>query len=221
MTEKFLASGRTRIKFCGFTRPQDVDEAVALGVDAIGLVCVPASRRALSIDQAQSLRRRIPAFVSAVVLLLDAEAELVDAVVRNVQPDVLQFHGHETGAFCRSFNRAYMKAIAMGDTKLTPAALKDYADAAAWMFDSHTPGALGGSGKRFDWQRLAGVASQRLVVAGGLDANNVGQVISGLHPHAVDVSSGIERSPGIKDSGKMAAFVAAVRRADAGAADTN
>ncbi|MDN5874641.1 MAG: phosphoribosylanthranilate isomerase, partial [Sinobacteraceae bacterium] len=149
--------------------------------------------------------------------------ELVDAVVRNVQPDVLQFHGHETGAFCRSFNRPYIKAIAMGGEGAPLPNTTEYADAAALMFDSHAPGALGGSGERFDWQRAEEIPSQRLIVAGGLDADNVGQAIAALHPHAVDVSSGIERSPGIKDSGKMAAFVAAVRRADAGAAaaDTN
>lgn len=205
---------RTRIKFCGFTRAADIERAVALGVDAVGLVCVPASRRAVSVATAAQLRRTVPAFVSCVVLVLDADAAYVADIIRHVHPDLLQFHGRESSAFCRSFGVPYVKALAIADD--LPAQLRDYADASAVMLDSHTPGALGGTGRSFDWQRVQGPTQQRWILAGGLEAGNVGNAISHLHPYAVDVSSGIEGgTPGVKDSGKMAAFVDAVRRADA------
>ncbi|HEU0197991.1 MAG TPA: phosphoribosylanthranilate isomerase [Nevskiaceae bacterium] len=206
---------RTRIKFCGLTRAADLEQAVALGVDAIGLVCVPKSRRALSIEAAAALRQRAPAFVTCVVLLLDAEPEWVARVVHEVRPDLLQFHGRESGAYCRRFGVPYLKAIAVGTDGRLGADPGDYADAAALMLDSHTPGALGGTGAAFDWQHVRVAAGRRWVLAGGLTPDNVARAIAGLHPYAVDVSSGIESAPGLKDSGKMAAFVAAVQRADA------
>lgn len=209
-------SRRTRIKFCGFTRARDLEYAVALGVDAIGLVCVPHSRRALSIAEAVALRRMIPAFVTCAALLLDPSAEEVDAVLEYVRPDLLQFHGRESGAFCRRFGVPYVKAVAMGTGVEGLPDCAQYVDAAGLMVDSHAPGALGGTGTVFDWQRLRTFDVKHLILAGGVSADNVGQAIAELHPYAVDVSSGIEAgTPGVKDSGKMAAFVDAVRRADA------
>ncbi|TAM11135.1 MAG: phosphoribosylanthranilate isomerase [Nevskiaceae bacterium] len=205
---------RTRIKFCGFTRVADIDRAVALGVDAVGLVCVPASRRAVSVEAAVKLRHSVPAFVSCVVLVLDATTAAVQEIIDRMHPDLLQFHGRESGAFCRSFGVPYMKALAVADD--LPARLHEYADASAVLLDSHTPGALGGTGQTFDWGHAQGLALRRWVLAGGLDADSVGRAIGRLRPYAVDVSSGIEAgTPGVKESGKMAAFVDAVRRADA------
>lgn len=216
--ETLSAPSRTRIKFCGFTRAEDIDRATALGVDAIGLVCVPASGRAVSVEDAAALRAAVPAFVSCVVLLLDPQRAEVEAVVERVRPDLLQFHGQEPADFCNSFGLPYLKAIGMAGDKNARIAAGRYPDAAALMLDGHAPGKLGGTGMAFDWRRADAFATRRLVLAGGLDSSNVAQAITVVHPYAVDVSSGIERSPGVKDSGKMIAFVDAVRRVDARAA---
>lgn len=212
---------RTRIKFCGFTRADDMDHAISLGVDAVGLVCVPASRRALSIEAAAELRARVPAFVSCVVLLLDAEPQWIETVIERVRPDLLQFHGQESGAFCRRFGRRYVKAIGMAGGDAGPSNIEQYVDAAGLMLDGHVPGALGGTGESFDWPRAQALGGNRLILAGGLHADNVAEAIAAVHPFAVDVSSGIEVTPGVKDSGKMNVFVDAVRRADAASFSRN
>ena len=210
---------RTRIKFCGFTRAEDALAAAALGVDAIGLVLVPASKRALGLDAAAAIRRRLPPFVTAVILLQDAPAAAVQEAIDAVRPDLLQFHGAEPPEFCESFSLPYLKAVAMQDPGISLSALaRAYAGAAGLLLDGHAAGELGGQGKAFDWSR-ARAAGKPLVLAGGLSAGNVGAAIAAARPYAVDVSSGIESAPGIKDSGKMSDFVDAVRRADRELAD--
>ncbi len=206
---------RTRIKFCGITRAADADAAVALGVDAIGLILVPGSPRELSIAQAQTLRRRLPPMVSAVVLLRNPTAALVEEVIEALQPDLLQFHGDESAEFCNRFGQRYLKAIAMGDSQAAVAdRVRPFAAAAGLLFDGHPQGGLGGQGQAFDWNAVATRFAQPVIVAGGLSAANVGAAIEIARPFAVDVSSGIESAPGIKDSGKMSDFVSAVVRAD-------
>lgn len=204
---------RTRIKFCGLRRPGDLATAVALGVDAIGLVLVAASPRALTLEAAARLRSRLPPFVASIVLFKDADAGFVQEAIDAVRPDALQFHGSEDAAFCASFGMPYLKALAMGGRLSLRVEARRYADASALLLDGHVPGGLGGRGETFTWQPLPKV-SRPIVLAGGLDSANVGRGIASLRPYAVDVSSGIESRPGIKDAGKMRAFVAAVRRAD-------
>jgi len=211
---------RTRIKFCGITRLEDAAQAIELGVDAIGLILVPGSPRQLSLPEAAKLRRSLPAFVSAVVLLRNPAAAMVRQVVQELQPDLLQFHGEESAEFCDSFGLRYLKAIAMRDLRQPPAELvRPYAGAAGLLFDGHEAGALGGQGQRFDWGLIRGISMQSLIVAGGLSADNVGAAIRIAQPFAVDVSSGIESTPGRKDSGKMRDFVSAVARADRALSD--
>lgn len=206
---------RTRIKFCGLTRAEDVDAAVALGVDAIGLILVPGSPRQLTIEQAALLRRRLPPLVSAVILLRNAEVDFVRAAIAAVKPDLLQFHGEETAEFCGRFGLRYLKSVAMaGDTRALSAIAGDYREAAALLLDGHAPGALGGQGRAFDWTQAQAAVGKPLILAGGLTPANVGEAIRVARPFAVDVSSGIESRPGLKDSGKMRDFVDAVRRVD-------
>lgn len=208
---------RTRIKFCGLRRAEDVALAVALGVDAVGFVCVPESPRCVDLDVAGAIRATLPPFVSCVALLRNPAPAQVEAVLRRLRPDLLQFHGEEPAAFCRQFDRRYIKAVALGgDGALPPT--HEYADAAALLLDGHPPGELGGQGRAFDWGRVVGDTTVPLMLAGGLTPHNVGIAIRRLRPYAVDVSSGIEAdpraAPAVKDSGKMAAFVDAVRAAD-------
>ena len=204
---------RIRIKFCGLRRPRDVDAAVALGVDAIGLILVPASKRCIDLGLAAKLRANLPPFVSSVLLFKDADAGFVQEAIDAVKPELLQFHGAEAPDFCASFGLRYLKAVAMGGKVSLRAEARRYRDAAGLLLDSHAPGGMGGRGEAFDWQALPKVAAP-LVLAGGLHAGNVGRGIAAIQPYAVDVSSGIESRPGVKDAGKMQAFVAAVRRAE-------
>lgn len=205
---------RTRIKFCGITRAEDARLAASLGVDAIGLVLVPQSPRYLDPEAARELGRALPPFVSRVALLMDADADFVARVVDRLRPDVLQFHGAEPPAFCRAFARPYVKTVPMvGAQQDLGDWSRRYADAAALLLDGHAAGELGGQGRRFDWSGACG-SGQPLILAGGLAADNVGEAIRRLRPYAVDVSSGIEYAPGLKDAARMQQFIEEVRRAD-------
>lgn len=206
------AARRTRIKFCGITRAADADAAVALGIDALGFVLVPGSKRCVSPEQAAKIRGRLPAFVSAVALLMDADAALVQQAIDVLRPELLQFHGREDAAFCESFGLPYIKAVPMSGKAALLQAARRHRHAAALLIDSHGDG-MGGTGKTFDWSKV-GAAGKPLILAGGLTPANVGQALKQLRPFAVDVSTGIEARPGIKDLSKMRAFVEAVRRAD-------
>lgn len=204
---------RTRIKFCGIRRAADAKAAVDLGVDAIGFVLVPQSRRYIAPERAARLRAQLPPFVAAVALLMDASAADVQRAIDLLRPDLLQFHGREEPSFCAGFGLPYIKAVAMGGAGAPAREEKRFRSAAALLLDSHAVGAMGGRGETFDWSKAAKLR-RPIVLAGGLTPQNVGQGIRRLRPYAVDVSSGIELRPGVKDLDKMRAFVKAVRRAD-------
>ncbi|MCF7223174.1 phosphoribosylanthranilate isomerase [Marilutibacter chinensis] len=209
-------NGRTRIKFCGLTRREDVELAVGLGVDFIGLVFAARSPRRLEPATGASLRAWIPAQVATVALVMDATAAEVASIVDAVRPDILQFHGAESDAFCAGFGLPFWKAIAMGGSPqgaLT--GLAGFPHASAFLFDGHAAGEPGGGGQRFDWTRLPATLDRPFLLAGGLDAGNVARAVGTARPWGVDVSSGIEQSPGLKDPTRMRAFVEAVRQADA------
>lgn len=208
-------SRRTRIKFCGFTRAEDLDAAVALGVDAIGLVCVPDSKRFLTPAAAAVLRRRLPPFVDAVLLLSNADLAWTDAAIEAVEPDLIQFHGSESASFCAGFGRRYLKSVAVRSSDDVQAAARAHPHAAGLLLDSHAPDGMGGTGQAFDWSQIPRDVALPLILAGGLSPENVGLAVRMCAPFAVDVSSGIESAPGRKDVQKMRAFVEAVRLADA------
>lgn len=204
---------RTRIKFCGITRAEDALAAVAHGVDAIGMVLTRKSPRSIAPLQAREIRRALPPFVAAVVLFMDDEPGFIADAIATAQPDLLQFHGRETLDECLRYEVPYLKAIAMdgGDAQ---AQMREHTAVVGFVFDAHAPGWQGGSGRVFDWSRIPQALSRPLILAGGLSPANVGEAIANVAPFAVDVSSGIESTPGIKDAAKMRAFVAAVRAAD-------
>jgi phosphoribosylanthranilate isomerase len=208
---------RTRIKFCGMTRAGDVRLASELGVDAIGFVFAAASPRRVRAEEARVMRNALAPLVDAVALFMDNSAEDVRNVVKLVRPSLLQFHGSEDDAFCRSFGTPYLKAIPMGEgTHVGDATALQlrFPAAAALLFDGHGGEVRGGNGSRFDWSRIPTGLHKPFVLAGGLDPDNVFEAIQQTLPWGVDVSSGIESAPGIKDGDLMRHFVEEVRRAD-------
>jgi phosphoribosylanthranilate isomerase len=202
----------TRIKFCGLTRLDDVQLAARLGVDAIGFVMTRKSKRFVEPAAAARLRDAVPPYVTTVALVMDDEPAYIDEVLRVLHPDMLQFHGEETDDACAAYGVRYTKAIAMGEGAAALDRLKAFPRAAGLLLDGHGLGEQGGSGQRFDWSLMPRDLGQPLVLAGGLDAGNVAEAIRIARPWAVDVSSGIETSPGIKDGAKMERFISAVRR---------
>jgi phosphoribosylanthranilate isomerase len=201
----------TRIKCCGMTRVEDALLAARLGADAIGLVFTVRSQRRVELSQARAIRQALPPFVTTVALFMDDDAALVHQVIDVVQPELLQFHGQEDDAWCAQFGQRYLKAIAMGEGTAALSRLHDYPRAAGLLLDGHGLGEAGGSGRSFDWSQMPSGLAQPLILAGGLNPDNVAEAIRIARPWAVDVASGVEASPGIKDAAKMTAFIAAVR----------
>ena len=217
---------RTRIKICGLTREQDVDAAVAAGADAVGFVLYAASPRHVTAQRAAALASRLPPFVTPVLLFVNAPAAEIAAACVLVPGAIIQFHGDETAQQCaqaaRLGARAYIRAarIPLGPGGAGFDLVKyaeQYAHAQAILLDAHVEG-FGGAGKVFDWSLLPPNVNAHLVLSGGLDAANVTDGIALLRARcktlAVDVSSGVERSKGIKDASLINQFVAAVRAAD-------
>jgi len=204
---------RVRIKVCGMTRTEDVAEAARLGVDAVGLVFYPKSPRNVGVDQARTLVAALPAFVTVTALFLDPDRDHVQRVLDNVRVELLQFHGGEPADFCRGFGRPYIKAVPMGGQVDVTEYAQRHAGAAALLLDSHAVGQRGGTGVAFDWGTLPKFDGPPLILAGGLRPGNVATAIRIVRPYGVDVSSGVESAPGIKDAVKMAAFVREVNDA--------
>lgn len=220
---------RTRVKVCGLTRVEDVYPVVAAGADAIGLVFYPKSARCVSLEQARVLRDAVPAFVDVVALFVNADPHDVQRVIDGVQPDILQFHGDESPGYCQQFGRRFMRAFRVGAPGLESAAqvlaaCRAFGQASAWLFDSYSAG-YGGSGRGFDMTLLDAVRSdpeaRPVVLAGGLNDQTVARAIATVRPFAVDVSSGVEASPGIKVPGRIHQFMAAVVQADLGLAHSS
>lgn len=203
-----------RIKICGFTRVEDLQQGVQAGADAIGLVFYPPSPRYVDLPTAQALARAVPPFVTVVGLFVNADPAVVKETLAAVPIHLLQFHGDEDEAYCRQFDRPYMKAarVRPGMDLLQYAA--EFPSAQAILLDAFVDG-YGGGGKVFDWSAIPANLGKPIVLSGGLDVENVADAVRRVHPAAVDVSSGVEAAKGIKDAVKMLAFVAAVRSAGA------
>ncbi|HXH64835.1 MAG TPA: phosphoribosylanthranilate isomerase [Mariprofundaceae bacterium] len=204
---------RTRIKVCGITRRQDALLAAELGADAVGFVFYDKSPRYLAPEKAAAIVRALPPFVSAVGLFVNPTQDQIDAALTHCPLDVLQLHGDESPEFCEAQHRRVVKAVPVSG----PADLKRaHRFDCPVLLDARAPdGVYGGTGIRFDWGLLDGFAhAWPLVLAGGLDAQNVAAALAVRQWFALDVSSGVEALPGIKDEGKMRAFFAAVHKAE-------
>jgi phosphoribosylanthranilate isomerase len=208
-----MKSARTRIKICGLKDPSHARLAAEAGADAIGLVFYPPSPRYLSVERAVEIRDALPPFVQTVALFVNADGAQIAQVIGRVHPAMLQFHGDESPQFCGQFGLPYVKACRVRAGVDALAYLKPFANAAAWLVDSFVP-EYGGVGESFDWSLVPKERARPLILSGGLEAGNVSGAIRALRPWGVDVSSGVESAKGIKDAGKMAAFVSEVRNAD-------
>jgi phosphoribosylanthranilate isomerase len=198
---------RVRVKICGITRVEDALNAVEYGADAIGLVFYEPSPRNVEISQAIEIANKIPVFVTVVGLFVNAEPEFVRKVISQVKLDLLQFHGDETPQECASYGLPFIKAIRVkSDTNLVQCA-KDFSASKALLLDTFTDGVAGGTGHVFDWNLIPAALDKPVILAGGLNAQNVAQAINQVKPYAVDVSGGVEISKGIKDAAKIAAFM--------------
>lgn len=197
---------RVRVKICGLTRGQDVEAAVAAGADALGFVFAEQSTRRLDAGQAAELLRSVPAFVSRVGVFLDQEADAVARILDRVPLTLLQFHGDENPEYCGQFGMPYIKAMSMRYADSLAESESAWSNACGLLVDSHPPGGLGGTGETLNWSALR-PGKLPLILAGGLTAANVREAVRQVRPWAVDVSSGVEDAPGIKNRESMSKFI--------------
>ncbi|MEE8059922.1 MAG: phosphoribosylanthranilate isomerase [Pseudomonadales bacterium] len=203
---------RTRVKICGITRPEDAHVAVAAGTDAIGLVFWASSPRAVTIEKAREICARLPAFVTVVALTVDAKADFIQQLIDSLPIDLLQFHGNETPEHCEQFTKPYMKAIRMRAGLDLGNEIERFSSANSILLDAYRKGVPGGTGERFDWDLILQQYRSRIVLAGGLNPDNIAQAVKVVRPYAVDVSGGVEVSPGIKDNNKVGEFIRLVQQ---------
>ena len=204
---------RTRIKICGLTREADVLAAVSAGADAVGFVFYPPSPRGISVERAAQLSSLLPPFVTPVGLFVNAEDAQIDEAVAAIPSMVLQFHGDETPQACNRLGRPFLRAARMGPGFDLLDFSAQFSGAQAILLDALVEG-YGGGGKVFDWSLIPQNISRPLILSGGLRPDNVVEGITRVRPWAVDVSSGVEASKGIKDAQAIHRFCQAVREAD-------
>lgn len=204
----------TKIKFCGFTREQDARAAIELGADALGFVFYAKSKRYVTVEQLGWLKR-LPSFVQLTGLFVNPDAAFVHSVIQYLPIDLLQFQGNETSDFCEQFSPRYIKAVPMQGLDKQGALdyMQQHPQASGFLLDNYGISNIGGSGTVFNWDNIPAESPAPLIIAGGLNADNVGQIIRTIKPYAVDLSSAIEDTPGIKSAKKMAAFIASVYQA--------
>lgn len=195
---------------CGMTRSEDIEYAIDLGVDAIGLIFYPKSARNISLEKARIIVNNIPPFVDIVAVLVNPEQSFVQQIINEIPVQFLQFHGEESSEFCRQFNKPYIKAIHPKTTMQIHNAVDEFFDASAVLLDTPSDKERGGTGVTFDWNIIPENLSKPYILAGGLNEFNILEAITTCHPYAVDVCSSIEALPGVKDHLKMSRFIKAI-----------
>jgi phosphoribosylanthranilate isomerase len=205
---------RTRVKICGITRAEDAEAAAAQGADAVGLVFYRPSPRYVTLEAAKRIVAATPAFVATVAVFVNPSSEEVEAVIRECGVTLLQFHGDEHPEFCAGFSRPYIKVARIRPGLDLLKYLSPHTAARAWMLDAFHEDMWGGTGGAFDWGLVPRSAAKPIILSGGLTTDNVADAVRRVRPYAVDVSTGVEASKGIKDAAKIAAFIGAVRRED-------
>ena len=184
--------------------------AIDAGADALGFVFYPPSPRHIEISQAKEIIAKLPPFVTTVALFVNADRESIAEVIQATKIDLIQFHGNECPDYCATHGRPWIKAIRMKDDIDLLSASKDYQQASALLLDAYKPGVPGGTGDAFDWQRIPESMANKIILAGGLSADNVATAVQSVQPYAVDVSGGVEASKGIKDPEKIQQFMRGV-----------
>jgi len=202
-----------RSKICGITRVEDALAAASAGADAIGLVFYAASPRAVNLQQARAIVAALPPFVTTVGLFVNASRCEIGEILDAVPLDLLQFHGDERPEDCEGHGRPYIKALRVRSGDDIAALAARYSGARGILLDTYVAGVPGGTGEAFDWSLVPQGLGKPLILAGGLNPANVGAAIAQVRPYGVDVSGGVEAGKGIKDAGKVRAFLEEVRRA--------
>ena len=204
---------RTRIKICGLTREVDVDDAIDAGADALGFNLYPKSPRCITLDRAVALASRMPAFTTPVLLFVNASPSEVQRAAERLPQALLQFHGDETPEQCAAAGRPYLRAARMAPGFDLLDFATRFSGAQALLLDAFVEG-YGGGGKAFDWSLIPPNVPAPVVLSGGLSPANVTDGVMAVRPWAVDVSSGVEQSKGVKNAALMRRFCKAVRDAD-------
>ena len=202
----------TRIKICGINHRDDALKAVECGADAIGLIFVEKSPRFVSLTEARVIAESMPPFVTVVGLFMNASAETVREALKVVPLNLLQFHGEESPEFCDQFAKPYIKVLRMRENVNVIAFAQEYPNAAGILLDTYHKGVGGGTGQSFDWALIPGNMPLPLILAGGLNPENVASAVETVKPYAVDVSSGVESEPAVKDHKKIEQFIKEVLR---------
>jgi len=205
---------RTRVKICGITQLNDALAAIEAGADALGFVFYEGSTRFIAPKEAAKIINSISPFINKIALFVNANSDYVNEVVSQVHIDVLQFHGDEDEAFCRSFNKPYLKAVRMQESTDLNQIANDYSTASGLLLDAFDKEEYGGTGHSFDWALSPKNLNLPVILAGGLNHTNVHAAITQTKPYAVDVSSGVEISKGVKDQQLIKQFMQEVKRAD-------
>lgn len=198
---------RTRIKICGLTTVADAQFTAALGADAIGLVFYDKSPRHVSIATAHAIAASVGPFITVVGLFVNADESTINQVLRSVPLHVIQFHGDESNGFCRRFERPFIKAIRMAPHLDVNKAIAAYPDASGILLDAYQAGTPGGTGTQFEWDRFPANSDVPTILAGGLKPGNIQTAVMQTKPYGVDVSGGVESSPGKKCPAKVAEFI--------------
>ncbi|WP_043315492.1 phosphoribosylanthranilate isomerase [Microbulbifer sp. HZ11] len=210
-----------RVKICGITSVEDARLAVDAGADALGLVFYPPSPRHVTAERAAEIASAVSPFAVLTGLFVDAHPQDVEDILKLVPLNLLQFHGDENAPYCRQFHRPYMKALRMKPGLDPVEAMAAYPDARGILLDAYRKGVPGGTGDTFDWQRVPQGSDRHIILAGGLNLENVAEAIAAANPHGVDVSGGVEAAPGRKDPHKVRAFIRAARNAAGSGARSN
>lgn len=202
----------TRIKICGIKHRDDALKAVECGADAIGIIFVEKSPRYASLTDARVIAESMPPFVTVVGLFMDADAETIREALKVVPLNLLQFHGDESPEFCDQFDMPYIKVLRMRENVNVVAFAQEYPNAAGILLDTYKKGVGGGTGHAFDWNLIPDNVPLPLILAGGLTPENVALAVETVKPYAVDVSSGVESAPSVKDHSKIEQFIKEVQR---------
>lgn len=198
---------RTRTKICGITRLEDAKASIHAGCDALGFVFYKESPRYIALDAFKVIAKELSPFVTKAGLFVNADPAEIEEAIRSGLVNVLQFHGDETPDFCRQFKFPYIKAVAVSSSVDLLQYAKDFYDAEALLLDASHEHLKGGTGQTFDWNLIPHSLSKPIILAGGLNVDNVKEAINQVKPYAVDISGGVEDSKGIKNSLKIQAFI--------------
>ena len=200
----------TKVKICGFTNAENARDAAIAGVDAIGLVFYNKSPRNVDIQRAREIVSVLPPFVNRVGLFVNANPSFIDEVLCEVPLDTLQFHGDEVVGDCTQYQMPFIKSLRVTPKTNVVQLADNFSEASALLLDSHNPNSYGGTGEVFDWMLARVNIDLPIILAGGLNSENVSDAISQVNPYAVDASSGVESAPGVKDIDKILAFIQSV-----------